>query len=78
MGNLDFREFSDNYRLIPRDLTETPTNAQCKIHLRRTCGSCIHFTGPVIRTTGKCRAFQRQGKFMGTKSAITCEMWERK
>lgn len=58
-----------------RSPDKNPHSPTCSLHLRRVCGVCPHFDGP-LRGKGRCRLLDFEGR--GGRSAHDCEHWSRK
>lgn len=58
-----------------RDFSKNPKSHTCATHLRRICGTCVHWTG-ALRGVGDCPLYADQTS--AGASAATCADWSRK
>lgn len=58
--------------LLPR--RHHPRTLICPRHLKRICGTCVHFTG-TLRTNGGCAAWPEDRSPLS--SARDCDLWTR-
>lgn len=60
-----------------RRAKENPHNPQCPLHLRRVCGVCTHFDGPLKSEEKRaCTALQITTR--AARTAKDCRRFERK
>lgn len=73
-GHVERRVSGAPVRFRPAEAT--PTNPFCALHLRRVCGVCEHFQGPVIRCVAECG--KGEGRVDGRTDARGCTFWGRR
>jgi hypothetical protein len=59
-----------------RALTENPASPRCALHLRRVCGTCVHFGAEAVRACAACALLG--GVRAGGLNATGCAHWARK